>query len=91
MKYPNYKGGSTIRPKYTQVVVDMIDKPANFNQNNGSERLLEDNVTGYTIRQIEDALIHQEKWNNWKNNIKNKYNNGTENNLDALFNHWNRN
>jgi hypothetical protein len=36
----------------------------------------------------EDALIHQEIWNNWKINIKNRYNNGTENNLDALFNYW---
>mgnify|MGYP000285963035 CR=1 FL=1 len=25
---------------------------------------------------------------NWKNSIKKKYNNGTENNLEALFNHW---
>jgi len=25
----------------------------------------------------------------WKNNIKNKYNNGTENNLHETFNYWN--
>jgi hypothetical protein len=88
MVYTGYKGGSTIRPRYTQVVVDMIDKPANFDQNEGSERLSEDNVEDYTIRQIEDALKGQKNWNAWKNNIKNKYNNETENNLDALFNYW---
>lgn len=86
MIYPTYRGGATIRPNYTQVVVDMIDYPSD--NNNGSENLLQDNVQGYTIRQIEDGLIHQETWNNWKNNIKNKFNNETENNLETLFNHW---
>lgn len=88
MTYSNYRGGSTFRPKYTQVVADMIDLPSSFNHNEGSEILSQDNVQGYTIRQIEDALKHKETWNDWRNNIKNKYNNGTENNLDALFNHW---
>jgi len=48
-----------------------------------------DRVSGYTIRQIEDALINERYWNNWMLNIKNKYNNGTENNLDDAFNYWN--
>ncbi|MCF6213548.1 MAG: hypothetical protein L3J45_05935 [Flavobacteriaceae bacterium] len=87
MVYPNYRGGATVLPKYTQVVVDMIDTPSD--SNNGSEKLSEDNVQGYTIRQLEDALVHQKTWNDWKNNIKNRYNNATENNLDALFNYWN--
>jgi hypothetical protein len=63
---------------YTGIVEDMIDGLSGYDQ-----------VGGYTIRQIEDALKHQESWNSWKNNIKNKYSNGTEKNLDALFNHWN--
>lgn len=88
MIYSNYRGGSTYRPKYTQVVVDMIDLPSSFNHNEGSETLSQDNVQGYTIRQIEDALRNKETWNDWKNNIKNKYNNETKNNLDALFNYW---
>ncbi|AWG21746.1 hypothetical protein FFWV33_09435 [Flavobacterium faecale] len=50
--------------------------------------LFNDNVDGYTIRQIEDALIGQKKWNDWRDNIKNKYENETENNLDALFIFW---
>ncbi len=46
-------------------------------------------VRGYTIRQIEGATLGITSWGQWKNNIKNKYNNGTENNLDELFNYWN--
>ncbi len=89
MVYPNYLGGQTNRPNYTQVVVDMIDRPSLINHNNGSEILSEDNVEGYTIRQIEDALIGERKWNEWRDNIKSKYTNGTQNNLDALFSYWN--
>jgi hypothetical protein len=96
MVYPDYKGGSTFRPQYTQVVVDMIDDSAPLNSygstiniNNGSENLNQDNVNGYTIRQIEDALKHQEKWNNWKENLIKKYDNETEENLDILFDYWN--
>lgn len=63
---------------YTGVIQDMIDGVSGYDQ-----------VSGYTIKQIEDAIIHQESWNAWNTNIKNKYDNATENNLDALFNHWN--
>ena len=80
--YLNYLGGTTIRPKYAQVVVDMIDGPTD--SNNGSL----DNVTGYTIRQIEDALDGQRTWDGWRDNIKSRYNNGTRDNLDALFDYW---
>lgn len=86
MIYPTYRGGATIRPNYTQIVMDMTDPIVVPIYYNYGKRV--DNVEGYTIRQIEDALIHQETWNSWRNNIKNKYNNGTENNLDALFNYW---
>jgi len=96
MVWNNYPGGPTFLPNYTQVVVDMIDERAplnaiNFplNINNGSENLTQDDVSGYTIRQIEDALIGQRTWNEWRDNIKNSYNNATENNIDALFAHWN--
>lgn len=62
---------------YTGVVQDMIDGINGYDQ-----------VAGYTIRQIEDALLGKKTWNEWKNNIKNKYNNETEYYLDGLFNHW---
>ena len=95
MVYPGYRGGVTSRPDYTQVVVDMIDDRAPLNQfgdtidvNEGSEDLSEDDVLGYTIKQIEDVLGDTSSWEDWKNNIIRKYNNGTEDNLDTLFNHW---
>lgn len=88
MEYPNYRGGATIRPNYTQVVMDMIDTRSDDFRNNGANHP-DDQVSGYTMRQIEDALKGQKNWNGWRNNIKNKYNNGTENNLDALFSFWN--
>jgi hypothetical protein len=75
---PNYDavGGSSV-PVYTGVVQDMIDGISGYDQ-----------VTGYTIRQIEDALPGQLTWNAWKTNIKNLYNNATKENLDALFDFW---
>jgi len=84
--YPNYfipiwsKKVGSVDPYYyyTLVVKDLIDNQSGY-----------DNVEGYTIREIEDALQGQKTWDEWKNNIKNKYNNGTENNLDALFDYWN--
>lgn len=88
MTYTNYRGGPTIRPNYTQVVIDLIDSRADDFTNNGTN-FPNDQVTGYTMKQIEDALKGQKNWNGWRDNIKNKYTNGTENNVDALFNFWN--
>lgn len=87
LRYPHYRGGPTIRPDYTQVVVDMIDGIGDVNE--GSENITQDNVTGYTIRQIEEVLGSTSTWENWEINIRNRYNNGTEQNLDELFAHWN--
>ncbi len=63
--------------EYTLVVKDMIDPVYGY-----------DNVTGYTIRQIEDALLDEPTWTGWRDNIKNKYNNATESYLDQLFRYW---
>jgi len=63
---------------YTGVVQDMIDERDSY-----------DRVKGYTIRQIEDALDGETTWNEWKTNIKNSYENETEDKLDALFEYWN--
>lgn len=88
MVYPDYRGGGTLRPNYTQLVVDMIDAPFDINQGVGFPI---DNVQGYTIRQIEDALKGQTSWEGWRDNIIRMYNNETENNLPALFEHWRSN
>ena len=63
---------------YTGVVEDMRDGLLDYDQ-----------VQGYTARQIEDALIGQRTFTNWRINLTNKYNNGTETNLVALFDYWN--
>ena len=76
MVYPNYQ--PNYFGDYSGIVQDLIDNDNSYN----------DNVTGYTIRQIEDALDDQLTWGDWNNSIKNSYNNGTENNLESLFNHW---
>ena len=73
--YPTYS--RNYFDDYTGVVQDMIDGINGYDQ-----------VSGYTISQIEDALNNAKTFNQWKNNIKNLYNNGTENNLDNLFNYW---
>ena len=97
MIYSGYSP-SYSRLRYTGVVQDMIDGSKDttsmyhFTDSNPwvySQKSYSDKVSGYSIRQIEDALAGQKTWNDWRDNIKNKYNNGTKNNLDAIFNHWN--
>lgn len=87
MVYPNYKGGITVRPDYTQVVMDMIDYQSDDNTNYGANNPT-DKVSRYTIKEIEDALVGSKSFIAWKDNIKNKYTNETELNLDVLFTYW---
>ncbi len=93
MVYPNFKNTYS-RLDYTGVVQDMIDGHKvtqsyyHSKYNIYSYKVYTDNVRGYSIRQLEDALKGQKRWNDWKNNIKNKYNNETENNLDFTFSYW---
>ncbi len=54
----------------------------------GDESNSFDRVSGYTIRQLEDALLGADTWNEWRDNIS-RYNNSTAENLTALFNAWN--
>jgi len=77
MIYPNYR--PDYFGSYTGVVEDLRDGiiPNDYDQ-----------VEGYSIRQVEDALVGQRTFINWRNNIKNNYANTTKNNLDALFNYW---
>ena len=100
MVYPSYNPPFA-RVNYTGIVRDMIDGFGTkgtsmwWDKNKddyGAPTLYKsynDQVSDYTLKQVEDALKHQETWNDWKNNIKNKYNNETENHLDDAFNYWN--
>lgn len=82
-----YEGRNDDMPTdYTNVVLDMMDKATD--KNAGREDPAEDSVEGYTIKQLEDALEGQTAFNGYRDNIKNLYDNATENNLDALFGYW---
>ena len=98
MIYPTYPYYYEIfwRLSYTGVVNDMIDGfKTDFTTYyyEGlpifSPMFFPDNVEGYTIRQIEDALVGQTTATGWMNNIVNMYNNPTEQDLPALFTNWN--
>lgn len=73
---------------YTSCGFDMID---NFNQNDRitpNTNLPVDRVSGYTPKQLEASLKNIASWGAWKNSIKTKYNNPTEDFLDELFANW---
>ena len=72
--------------KYTALVIDLMD---NYNQRAvwGINRPV-DNVSGYTIEQIENAIKGAKTLEKWRDNLRDKYDNPTENNLDELFNNY---
>lgn len=72
------KGGSS-DPYYfyTGIIEDAIDGISGYDQ-----------VSRYTIKELEDALRGKKTWNDWRDNIKNNYNNAAKNSLDNLFDHW---
>jgi hypothetical protein len=73
---------------YTSVGFDMTE---DYNQRINGFAYPIDRVSGYTINQLEQALIGARSWWQWRDNIKNKYNNPTEIYLDELFNNWENN
>lgn len=88
MVYNGYKGRyySSTQPNYSNIVIDLIDKEGD--KNFGKNDQQGDKVTGYTMSQIESALIGCDTWIKWRNNIKIKYNNETEEYIDQLFAAW---
>jgi hypothetical protein len=92
MVYPSskFKGRGFSTRNYTLIVSDLIDtnNSRNTNYGYGSDQTGGtelDQVSGYTIQQIEDVLEDTSSWKDWKNNIKNRYDNDTEEHLDRLF------
>lgn len=85
--YVDYKGKKPFS-YYTNVVMDMVDDETNDFNGYGRDVYAGDKVSGYNITEIEASLIGCDKWNEWRNNIKNKYNNETEKYLDELFAAW---
>ena len=71
-------------PKYTLVVRDLIDNDNYFEKTGNYGEF----TSGYTIKQIENSLKNVKTWQEWRNKIKQDYENPTENNLDTVFNYW---
>ena len=71
---------------YTPIVWDMIDT---VNQRtDGGVGFPIDNVSGYTLKQLEDALYGNYTWSSWRNAIKDNYVNPSEVNLTELFGNY---
>ena len=71
---------------YTSAGWDMMD---NVNQRTVyGEAFPLERVNGYSIVQLEQALRGAKSWWAWRNNIRNRYTNPTEGNLNELFANW---
>ncbi len=70
--------------EYTPLVDDLID---NFNQNTIpiSPAPPVEQVSGYTLRQIQQALNHTRHFSQWETNLRNYFVNPTEHNLPQIF------
>ena len=104
MVYPN-RNPTYGRLNYTEIVEDLIDPNKtrttsywyDFNTNTWCTnsqtitRIYYDSVSGYNIKQLEDALRGKLTWDSWRNNIKAMYNinTATDANIDAAFTYWN--
>lgn len=86
--YQNYQNRTIVSQNhYTSGGYDMIDDiDQRFHYTDNSYPI--DRVNGYTIKQLEQALIGARLWSGWKDNIKSKYDNPTEVYLDELFTNW---
>lgn len=88
MEYPQYLGRQFENSDYTNLVMDLIDTPNNETIGYGINSPL-DQVEEYTIVQIEESLRDVKNFYEWKDNLRNNYENNTEQHLDALFDYWN--
>lgn len=73
---------------YTPIVIDMID---NHNQRDyyGSTAYPIDRVSGYTLKQLEDALYGAYTWSAWRDKIRSKYpSNSSRTFLNELFSNY---
>lgn len=81
--YTNYSVG--YNSTYTGLVQDLIDSDG-FKAGSSS---VTENVSGFSIAEVEQSVLGMGTWISWKNNIKNKYQyNSTIGNIDSLFSIW---
>jgi hypothetical protein len=83
----NFQLRPILQRHYTSVGFDLID---NLNQRQfyNIPNLPVDRVNGYTITQLENALIGARSWWQWRDNLKSRFDNPTEQFVDELFNNW---
>lgn len=70
-----YKGRfwNTNQKDYTLVMADMIGGATTYSTSiNEGFRDSQDQVSGYTIKQIEDVLKYTSSWQDWKNQLSKK-------------------
>src|SRR5690554_17780 len=67
---------------YTPLVIDLVDE---LNQSTINPNFPVDRVSGYTLKQIQDALNGSRSLDDWKNKLINNYNNPTEGFIDDVF------
>ncbi|WP_430967360.1 hypothetical protein [Spongiimicrobium sp. 2-473A-2-J] len=74
--------------EYTPIVIDLIDR---FNQNTRNTRWPVDNVSGYSLRQIQAALDNSRSPSTWRNKLNNNRPPGvTTAELNQLFAYMDR-
>ncbi len=70
---------------YTPLVIDLIDEN-NQGQGMGGGIVPNDQVEHYTLSQLEGALLYSPvSWWQWRDNIKEMFDNLTEGYVDYLF------
>jgi len=76
-----------LEKKYTPIVIDLMDTYNQYKSYDPDE-YANDNVSSYSLAQIEEALKGAKTLEQWRDNLKNLYDNPTESNLDELFNFY---
>lgn len=95
--YPNYETGLS-RGCYTNIAADLMDaagltKVCYYSKANLKAETVDsplsyiDNVSGYTIKQIQDAIFVSTTWRNFETNLS-RYNNPTKAHLNETFVFW---
>jgi len=94
LEYPLHRGKSYTNPDYSNIVMDLIDNPSmegpssSTPLNIGWHIYQGDSVEGYTIKQVQDAIIGEKTLYGWRDNLKEDTNNATENHVDEVFDHY---
>ena len=69
-------------------MLDAINQRTEPSYGNGDTRFPVDNVNGYSIKELEQALKGAKTWWQWRDNIITRYDNPTEGSLNGLFANW---